>query len=53
LIRSAVSEPRPQPGGRARRTFALTDDGRAVVRRERASAMRMWRGVPAGAIGRR
>jgi DNA-binding PadR family transcriptional regulator len=53
LIRSWVSEPRPQPGGRARRHFALTDDGRALVRRERASAMRLWRGLPAGAIGRR
>jgi DNA-binding PadR family transcriptional regulator len=53
LIHSRVTEPRPQPGGRARRQFALTDDGRALVRRERASALRMWRGVPAGAIGRR
>ena len=53
LVRLWQSEPRPERGGRARRHFALTDDGRALVRRERASAMRMWRGVPAGAFGRR
>jgi DNA-binding PadR family transcriptional regulator len=53
LIHAWVSGPRPQPAGRARRHFALTDDGRALVRRERSSALRMWRGVPAGATGRR
>lgn len=46
LIRPWFSDPRPERGGRARRHFALTAAGRALVRRERDLALRMWRGVP-------
>ena len=52
-IQAWLSEPRPERGGRARRHFALTASGRAFVRRERENALRMWRSVPADAIGRR
>src|SRR5687768_2342163 len=45
LVKPWLSEPVPERGGRARRHYALTADGRALVRRERANALRMWRGV--------
>jgi PadR family transcriptional regulator PadR len=45
LVRPWLSEPRPERGGRARRHYALTAAGQAVVRVERANAARMWRGV--------
>jgi PadR family transcriptional regulator, regulatory protein PadR len=45
LVKAWLSEPLPERGGRARRHYALTAGGRALVRRERASALRMWRGV--------
>ena len=45
LTRSWMSEPRAEPGGRARRHYTLTADGRALVREERERARRMWRGV--------
>ena len=45
LARPWLSEPRPERGGRARRHYALTAEGRALIRRERANALRMWRGV--------
>src|SRR5688500_16130253 len=43
LAKAWLSEPLPERGGRARRHYALTADGRALVRRERANALRMWR----------
>lgn len=46
FVRHWMSEPRPERGGRPRRCYDLTAAGRALVRRERESAMRMWRGVP-------
>jgi len=45
LVRPWLGEPRPERGGRARRHYALTRSGQAVVRTERSIAMRMWRGV--------
>ena len=45
LVGAWLSAPLPERGGRARRHYALTADGRALVRRERANALRMWRGV--------
>jgi DNA-binding PadR family transcriptional regulator len=43
LICCWLSEPRPERGGRARRHYGLTAEGRRTVARERAVAMRMWR----------
>jgi PadR family transcriptional regulator PadR len=40
-----LSDPLPERGGRARRHYRLTAVGRELVRRERESALRMWRGV--------
>ena len=48
LVRPWYSEALPERGGRSRRHYALTATGRAVVRRERANALRLWRGVPIG-----
>ena len=45
LVRPWLGEPRAERGGRARRHYALTPSGQAVVRTERSMAMRMWRGV--------
>ena len=39
------SEPRAERGGRARRHYRLTGDAREWLRYERATTMRMWRGV--------
>ena len=48
-----LSESRPERGGRARRHFRLTAEGRALLRRERDSALRMWASVPVSDPGRR
>jgi PadR family transcriptional regulator PadR len=45
LVRPWLSEPRPERGGRARRHFELTTPGTALVRRERANALRMWQNL--------
>jgi PadR family transcriptional regulator PadR len=41
-----LSTPLPERGGRARRQYRLSPKGRELVRRERAIALKMWRGVP-------
>ena len=53
LLRAWHSEPRAERGGRSRRQYGLTAAGRELVRRERELAMRMWRGLPADADGRK
>jgi PadR family transcriptional regulator, regulatory protein PadR len=50
LLRSRVSEPTPQRGGRARRFVDLTPAGIAALNRTRALMTRMWAGLPDGAI---
>jgi PadR family transcriptional regulator, regulatory protein PadR len=45
LVKSWLSEPRPERGGRARRHYHLTLAGRATLRREGSTALRMWKSV--------
>ena len=47
LVRVSLSDPVPERGGRARREYKLTPVGRTRLRRERATAMRIWRLKPA------
>jgi DNA-binding PadR family transcriptional regulator len=53
LTRSWLSEPRAEPGGRARRHYTVTASGRTLVREERERARRMWRGVTIDAPDRK
>ena len=46
LIRVSLSDPVAERGGRARREYRLTSNGRSRLRRERAAAMRIWRLKP-------
>lgn len=46
LVRTSLSEPLPQRGGRARREYRVTAGGRARLRQERAAAMRIWQLAP-------
>ena len=48
LVTARLGDPRPAPGGRARRHYTLTDAGRSRVREERALALKLWRDVPLG-----
>ena len=45
LARAWLADPRPEPGGRARRHFTLTPAGVTWLRDERARTRLMWRGV--------
>jgi PadR family transcriptional regulator PadR len=51
FIRPWWSEPRAERGGRARRQYRLTAEGREWLRHERETTLRMWRSVPS--TGRR
>jgi len=46
LVDARYSAPQAERGGRARRLYALTGQGRAAVRREREIAFRLWDGLP-------
>ena len=46
LARGWLSDPRPEPGGRARRHYRLTTAGQAWLQRERARTAALWRGIP-------
>jgi PadR family transcriptional regulator len=46
LIRVSLSDPVAERGGRARREYRLTSNGRSRLRRERAAAMKIWRLKP-------
>lgn len=45
MLVSHRSAPENRPGGRSRRQFTLTDDGRAALAESRALIDRMWQGV--------
>jgi PadR family transcriptional regulator PadR len=45
LLSSHRTEPEARPGGRSRRQFEITDDGREALAESRAFIERMWRGV--------
>jgi hypothetical protein len=40
------ADPRPEPGGRARRHYRLTPAGLGWLERERARTAALWRGIP-------
>ena len=44
-LRSKMSDPTPQRGGRSKRYFALTATGAAALRQSRARLARMWEGL--------
>ena len=46
LARSWLTDPRPEPGGRARRHYHLTPAGLSWLQREQARTTALWRGVP-------
>jgi DNA-binding PadR family transcriptional regulator len=44
-VRSTLSDPTPQRGGRAKRYFRLRPAGAAALRRSRETMTRMWAGI--------
>ena len=44
-VRSRMSDPLPERGGRSRRYFAVTQAGLAAIRTSRRSLMRLWQGL--------
>ena len=44
-LRSRMSEPLPQRGGRARRYYTITPAGLAAVRASRESLLKLWQGI--------
>ncbi len=47
LIRSSMSESRPERGGRPRRIVQVTEEGLAQLRRSRDALETLWEGLPA------
>jgi DNA-binding PadR family transcriptional regulator len=45
LVEPWRSEPRPERGGRSRRQFRLTTDGRRALEDERGAMRRLWQDV--------
>lgn len=48
-VRSAMSDPTPERGGRAKRQYAVTAAGRTALDRSHEFLARMWAGLDAGA----
>jgi PadR family transcriptional regulator PadR len=46
LVESAVGEPTPERGGRAKRYFGITPAGRREVSAARKALTLLWRGIP-------
>jgi PadR family transcriptional regulator, regulatory protein PadR len=44
-LRSRMSDPLPERGGRSRRYFTVTPTGMAALRATRRGLMRLWQGV--------
>ena len=49
-VRSTISGPTPERGGRSKRFVSLTPSGAAALQRSRALLERMWAGLPATAL---
>ena len=47
LVRSRMSDPTPVRGGKAKRYFRITAEGREGVEAARAAMDRLWDGLPA------
>jgi DNA-binding PadR family transcriptional regulator len=52
LVRSTMSDPTPQRGGRSRRFFVVRPSGLAALERSREMMQRMWAGLKPGALRR-
>ena len=46
LVSSAVGDPTPERGGRAKRFFAVTPQGLRAVKQTQAALVALWTGVP-------
>jgi len=46
LVRSAMGDPTPERGGRAKRYFAITAVGLREVRAAKKALTTLWRGIP-------
>ncbi len=46
LLEDRLGTPDPEPGGRAKRFFHLTEAGREALMRERETMESLWRGLP-------
>jgi DNA-binding PadR family transcriptional regulator len=44
-LRSRMSDPLPERGGRSRRYFTVTPAGMAAIRTSRRSSLKMWQGL--------
>ena len=44
-VRSRMSQPLPERGGRSRRFFSVTPAGLSAVRSSRRSLLRLWQGL--------
>lgn len=44
-VRSRMSQPLPERGGRSRRFFSVTPAGLSAVRTSRRSLLRLWQGL--------
>jgi DNA-binding PadR family transcriptional regulator len=53
LVRTFLSEPRAERGGRSRRQYQLTAPGRQYLARERELASRIWDGLSLDVSGKR
>lgn len=51
LLRSSMSDPTPVRGGKAKRYFRITAEGRQGVAAARAAMDRLWDGLPDPAAG--
>lgn len=52
LVRSRLADPTPVRGGKAKRIFAITAEGRAGVEATRRLMDRLWEGLPSPGAAR-
>lgn len=46
FVDSRLADPTSQRGGRAKRYFRATSEGRSAIENSRAALTRLWRGIP-------
>jgi PadR family transcriptional regulator PadR len=51
-LRSRMSEPLPERGGRSRRYYTVTPSGLAALRTSRAALLALWKGIESQIEGR-
>jgi DNA-binding PadR family transcriptional regulator len=51
-LRSRMSDPLPERGGRSRRYYSVTPSGLAALRASRAALLALWKGVESQIEGR-